>query len=170
MPRYVNQCDALHMCMQVYGVYFLVRATGAIMSVLLILRTTVNHRLQFGNTGAAVSSGLQLFAYLIGGGEAFPGDGSEDGFFTDIEVGADDFAAVLLLDRGFACQNVAALLLTEPLFVGQRHQPFPRRQAAVRANEEAAFQFLTTELRCTIVRPSDVKVLDPACIFSFAAQ
>lgn len=59
------------MCMQVYGVYFLVRATGAIMSVLLILRTTVNHPLQFGNTGAAVSFGLQLFAYLIGGGEAF---------------------------------------------------------------------------------------------------
>jgi hypothetical protein len=100
MPRYVNQCDALNMCMQVYGVYFLVRAPGAIMSVLLILRTTVNHRLQFGNTGAAVGFGLPLFACLIGGGEAFPGDGSGDGFFTDIEAGADGFAAVLLLDRG----------------------------------------------------------------------
>lgn len=100
----------------------------------------------------------------------FSGDGSGDGLFTDIEAGADDFAAVLLLDRGVACQNVAALLLTGLVFLEQRVQPFPPRQAAVRANQEAAFQFLTTEPRCTIARPCDVKLLDPACIFSFAAQ
>jgi hypothetical protein len=170
MQGYDNQCNALNMSMEVYGIGVLVRDPGAIMSALLILRNIVNYLLQFGNTGAAVGSGLQLLAYLIGGGEAFSGDGCKKGFFTDIKAGADDFACVLLLDRGPACQNAGALLLTELIFLEQRDQPFTRRQAAVRANEEIAFQFFTAEAGCTIVSLRGVKVLDPVCTFIPAAQ
>ena len=134
------------------------------------LLTVVNHLLQLGNTRATVGSGLQLLAKLIGGGEIFPCDGGKDGFFADIEAGADDLAGILLFDRGFASQNTGALLLAELIFLEQRNQPLARRQAAVRSDEETTLQFFTAEACCTVVSLCSVKVLDPVGLFILAAQ